>query len=289
MYKVSVIIPTYNRLDRLKIALDSVWSQTYSNYEVIVIDDGSTDATRDFLESINKPQFYFYHQENKGPSAARNFAISQSNGDWIALLDSDDEWTNDKLQVQIDFIKNHPEYLWIQSEEIWIRNGIRVNPHKKHKKPSGEIFQSILSFCLVSPSAAIFQKKFFDELGGFDESLPVCEDYDLWLRMAQKSPFMTLKHFGTIKHGGHEDQLSHRHWGMDRFRVQSLEKILIQSQLTKSDELALLKELSRKCEILAKGFSKRNPNKKNTWEEKWQKYLKAQKDLMEERITTYVQ
>jgi len=184
---VSVIIPTYNRALYLKEAIDSVLSQDFCDFELIVVDDGSTDATSDIIDSYNGA-FRYICQRHRGVSAARNTGISHAKGTFVAFLDSDDLWLPKKLSAQVDFFREHPEALICQTEEIWIRNGTRVNSKKRHKKYSGDIFEKALPLCIVSPSAVMIKKNLFDLVGLFDESLPVCEDYDLWLRISARYP-----------------------------------------------------------------------------------------------------
>ncbi|MEA3500414.1 MAG: glycosyltransferase, partial [Candidatus Marinimicrobia bacterium] len=216
MIKISVIIPVFNRENTISRAIDSVLNQTYKPLEIIVVDDGSTDKTDDILKSYSD-KIKVIHQKNSGVSAARNNGIKNSVGKWIALLDSDDEWLPNKLQLEVDYINKNHRINILQTEEIWIRDGRRVNPKKYHKKISGDIFKKSLELCLVSPSAVIFKRSLFDEIGDFDEELPVCEDYDYWLRTSLKYHVGLVNKFGIKKYGGHSDQLSQKYWGMDRF------------------------------------------------------------------------
>ncbi len=271
---VSVVIPTYNRRLLLQEALNSVFQQTLTSFEVIVIDDGSTDDTIPYLQNHYGARLRLFTQKNSGPAAARNYGVSQSRGKYIAFLDSDDSWLPRKLEVQVSFLEKHPEFRFCQSEEIWIRHGLRVNPRNKHAKPSGDIFLSCLKLCLISPSSVLLEKLFFEQLGGFDASYEVCEDYELWLRATLLSPFQTLPEALVVKRGGHEDQLSRRHWGMDRFRVRALEKLLASIPLTSLQREAVVFELKNKLSVLAQGFSKRYPREKNPYQEKLAWYEK---------------
>ena len=180
---VSVVIPTFNRWPLVGEAVESVLAQSYANFELIVVDDGSTDETQEELAKLGS-RLRLFAKAGKGVAAARNFGVSRALGSFIAFLDSDDLWRPKKLEVQTAFMKRHPEIQICQSEEIWIRNGIRVNPKAKHQKFSGDIFFRSLDLCLVSPSAVMMTKTLFEQVGGFDESFPVCEDYELWLRIA---------------------------------------------------------------------------------------------------------
>ena len=253
---VSVIIPTYNRKDFLIEAIESVLAQTFLGYELIVVDDGSTDGTKKVLADYgNKITYYF--QENKGVSSARNFGIQKSHGRFICFLDSDDLWLKDKLKIQYDFMINHPDSFISYTDEIWIRKGVRVNPKKKHAKYSGWIFERSLPLCIISPSSVMIKRELFDIVGLFDERFPVCEDYDLWLRITSKFPVSFINKKLIIKRGGHSDQLSQKSWGNDRYRVFAIVKLLNSNQLSSEQRKQAILELKKKCAILANGFRKR--------------------------------
>jgi glycosyltransferase involved in cell wall biosynthesis len=256
---VSVIIPTYNRAAFLKEALDSLEKQIFKDFEVIVIDDGSTDTTQDILKAyqskINLRAIAF--SENQGVSKARNWGIRESHLPWIAFLDSDDQWTPNKLEVQMKYLKEHPDIKICQTEEIWIRDGVRVNPMKKHEKSGGDIFRRALELCIVSPSATVVSRRLLDEVGPFDESLPVCEDYDLWLRISYRYPIGLIDEPLIIKRGGHADQLSKKYPAMDYYRIQSIKNLLMSHPLTKDQGAQAIEELRKKCAIFAGGAKKR--------------------------------
>lgn len=253
---VSVIIPTYNRAPYLKEAIDSVLSQDFRDFELIVIDDGSTDGTPNLLESYGGTLCSVY-QERRGVSAARNTGIAHAKGTFVAFLDSDDLWLPKKVSVQVDFFQRNSDALICQTEEIWIRNGIRVNSKKRHKKCSGDIFEKALPLCIVSPSAVMMKKVLFDQLGLFDESFPVCEDYDLWLRVSARYPIYLIETPLIVKRGGHDDQLSRSCEGIDRFRIKALQKILKGGVLSDGQYRAALKTLEEKCRIYGTGCLKR--------------------------------
>ncbi len=256
---VSVIIPTYNRGWTLRAAVDSVLTQTYRDFELIVVDDGSTDDTVEILPPYG-PDIQVLRQANAGVSAARNTGVRSAKGAFIAFLDSDDRWFPDKLGVQVDFFASHPEAVICQTEETWIRKGKRVNPKKVHQKPSGHIFKASLALCLVSPSAVMLRKALFDEIGGFDETLPACEDYDLWLRVSARYPVHLVQTPLIIKNGGHADQLS-RMPGLDRYRIKAIEKILATGELSADRRRAAIEMLLKKAAIYAGGCRKRGKNK----------------------------
>lgn len=255
---VSVIIPTYNRAWTLAKAIDSVLAQDYKNLELIVVDDGSNDNTSNLIDRYDG-RLKLIRQANAGVSSARNRGIAEAGGDFLAFLDSDDTWLPQKLNRQMGFFIRWPKTLICQTQEIWIRNNVRVNPRKYHKKPSGMIFEPSLDLCLVSPSAVMMKKELFKEIGCFDESLPACEDYDLWLRVSCRYPVYLVDDPLVIKRGGHPDQLS-RAPGLDRFRIQALHKILQNGQLTKSQSKAAITVLQKKCTIYAAGCLKRGRN-----------------------------
>ncbi|MCP4350154.1 MAG: glycosyltransferase [Desulfobacterales bacterium] len=252
---VSVIIPTYNRARMLKQAVDSVLAQDFADFELIVVDDGSDDNTQEILDEY-QDEIIVIQQENKGVSAARNKGIVSASGRFTAFLDSDDLWMPKKLSAQVSFFHSNPDALICQTEEIWIRNNVRVNPKKKHKKLSGMIFEPSLYLCLVSPSAVMIKRSLFDEVGVFDENLPACEDYDLWLRISCKYPVYLIDTPLIVKQGGHEDQLS-RAPGLDRFRIRSIKKIIESGLISGSQYTAAIKILKEKCLIYASGCMKR--------------------------------
>ena len=254
--EISVIIPTYNRAFRLRNALRSIYAQTFKPKEVLVVDDGSTDETGEMIQS-EFPQVRYIPTESKGVSHARNIGIRASKGQWIALLDSDDEWLPGKLAAQAGLINRNPGYRICHTEEIWIRHGVRVNQMDKHRKSGGMIFQNCLPLCVISPSSVMIQRSLLDEIGLFDEKLIVCEDYDLWLRICAREPVLFVEEPQITKYGGHDDQLSQQHWGMDRFRIKALEKIIRHGRLGNEDRQAAIEVLIQKSRIMANGAEKR--------------------------------
>jgi glycosyltransferase involved in cell wall biosynthesis len=257
--KVSVIIPTYNRGWTLREAIDSVLAQEFADFELIVVDDGSTDHTREILDSHGQ-DIIVLRQPNQGVSAARNRGIDESHAQLVAFLDSDDLWLPQKLTRQVEFFKFNPDALICQTEETWLRNGVRVNPKRRHHKLSGMIFEPSLALCLVSPSAVMIRRTLFDTVGLFDESLPACEDYDLWLRVSCRYPVFLIDEPLIIKRGGHEDQLS-KAAGLDKYRIQSLKKLIDIRQLSEFQQHAAIKTLQQKCAIYAAGCRKRGRNR----------------------------
>lgn len=255
--KVSVIIPTYNRLPMVQEAVESVLAQDFEDFELIVVDDGSTDGTAEVIRKYGGRVRLIEHAHNRGVSAARNTGILHSRGKYIAFLDSDDLWVKGKLRIQVNFLDENPQFLLCYTDEIWIRKGKRVNPMKKHSKYSGWIFEKCLPLCIISPSSAMMRRSLFQKVGLFDEALPVCEDYDFWLRVSVRFPIFFINKKLIIKRGGHPDQLSHRSWGNDRYRVIALEKLLSEYPLKEEEREMVLSEMKKKCQILSKGFLKR--------------------------------
>ena len=261
---ISVIIPTYNRAEMLADALGSVAAQTYRDYEVIVVDDGSEDGTERTVRGVGRWVKYL-RQAHAGVSAARNRGVAAAGGEWIAFLDSDDRWLAGKLERQMAFVNSREGVLACQTDEIWIRNGVRVNPGRRHRKPSGDIFMPSLELCLVSPSAIMLRREIFERLGGFDEGLPACEDYDLWLRLAVDTPVYLVPEPLTVRYAGHSDQLSRRYWGMDRFRVAALSRLVSSGVLDPERKARATDVLARKCGILASGAHRRGRKAEAEW------------------------
>ena len=252
---VSIVIPTHNRWPMVGEAVESVLAQTASRYELIVVDDGSTDETPRRLRDYGA-RITVLAQSCRGVAAARNLGVRHASGSYLAFLDSDDLWHPRKLLRQLGFMEGNPAVEICQTEEIWIRNGVRVNPRNKHRKPSGDIFRASLDLCLVSPSAVMMRRELFERAGGFDESLPVCEDYDLWLRIARDTEIPLVPEALVTRRGGHADQLSRSTWGLDRFRITAIAN-LIEAGLDPEKAGWALEVMTKKVTILAKGARKR--------------------------------
>ena len=254
--KISVVIPTFNRISLVARAIDSVLKQSLNPYEIIVVDDGSDDGTSEMIQNKYK-SIKLNQQQNNGVSAARNNGIKHAKGDWIALLDSDDEWTEKKLENQVDRLIKTPEYDFCHTNEIWIRNGVRVNQRKKHEKYGGYIFDKCLDICRISPSSVLFRKNILDHVGWFDDQLPVCEDYDLWLRITAEYRILFIDDPLIIKYGGHDDQLSHGVEGIEFFRIKSLENLLERSELSTDNRILSIQMIIKKYNIYLNGLVKR--------------------------------
>ena len=269
MPRVSAIITTYNRRAFVQEAVDSVLAQSYKDWELIVVDDGSTDGTDEALHGYAERLRYCF-QENKGASSARNRGLELAGGEFVAFLDSDDLWLPRKLREQVACMDEHAGARICYTDEIWIRRGRRVNPKKRHAKYSGEIYPHCLPLCIISPSSALMRRTLFEEVGTFDTQLPVCEDYDLWLRVAARFPVFFVPQGLIVKRGGHPDQLSQRSWGNDRYRVTALVNILESGALTPQQRELTIAELHRKCGVLITGYGRRG---KEAEAEKYQKIV----------------
>ncbi len=236
-------------------AIESVLGQTHQADEIIVIDDGSIDNTSQILQKF--PNIKYIYQKNSGVSSARNLGIRNASFEWIAFLDSDDEWIDSKLQEQVLFHKGNSGVLMSYTDEIWLRDALNVKIPKKFRKIGKDVFSENLSFCNIAPSSALLHKSIFASIGLFDESLDVCEDYDLWLRIMIKNKIALVDKKLIRKYAGHEDQLSFKYWGMDRFRVFTLEKLLKNKNKISDKKIQMIKkELLKKYTLLLKGAVK---------------------------------
>lgn len=253
---ISVVIPTHNRASMVFEAVESVFTQTFKDFELIVVDDGSTDDTASTLAKFGS-SLRFFRQEHRGVSAARNRGIVEARGELIAFLDSDDLWLPEKLSVQASYLRTFLQAALCHTEEIWLRRGRRVNPRRRHAKASGKAFTRLLRESLISPSAVVIRRSILEEAGGFDESLPACEDYALWLKISRTHEIHLIDRPLVVKRGGHHDQLSRTVWGLDRFRVKVLMGIASDAGLTPEDALEVRHVLAEKCRILAAGCRKR--------------------------------
>lgn len=256
--RVSVVIPTHDRASLVGRALDSVLAQSVPAGEVIVVDDGSSDGTAGVIRRRFPGVRVVELAERRGVSAARNRGIAESEGEWIAFLDSDDEWRPRKLERQLEALAAEPAHRLCHTDEIWIRRGNQVLPRRRHRKRGGRILRRCLPRCVISPSSAILHRSLLDEVGTFDEELPACEDYDLWLRICARDPVLFVGEPLVVKYGGHADQLSRRHPVMDRYRVRALEKLLASGELLdEGDREAVRKMLLHKIEIVVRGARRR--------------------------------
>ena len=190
---ISVIIPAFNSGQFIAQAVQSVLDQTYHHFEVIVIDDGSTDTTKDVLREFNGHIRYCY-QENRGPSAARNTGIAMAEGEYICFLDADDIWMPNKLEVQVAFMAQHDDIGLVFSDEEEV--GLDMGQHRSilaqtlfrsdivTQTPMQNAFKKLLVENFIPTSMVMVRRTCFGKAGLFDESLRVVEDRDMWLRIA---------------------------------------------------------------------------------------------------------
>lgn len=259
---VSVIIPSYNRAELLAEAVTSVLQQNSRCRELICIDDGSTDQTAEFIAGLAPERgvrVVYCRQENLGAAAARNRGIAVASCEYLAFLDSDDLWRSAKLQRQYRWMRQNPWALVCHTRERWLRRGRHLNQKKRHLPRGGDIFLQSLKLCAVGMSTVMIRKELFELVGLFDETFPCCEDYELWLRVSARFPFLLLEEPLTIKRGGRDDQLSTRYAiGMDRFRIRAMEKLLADSNLAGWQRQATMAELMRKLLIYGNGCLRHN-------------------------------
>lgn len=256
----SVIIPSFNRMPFLKIAVDSVLNQNSRDFEIIIIDDGSTDKTKEIIRNLNDKRVKYFYQKNKGPASARNTGIKKAKGKFICFLDSDDRFRKDKIAITRKSIDEFTDYKIFHTEELWYRNGAYLPQKKEHKKPSGFVFKQALKICSVSMSTACINKEVFDKIGGFDESFPVCEDYEFWLRAALQFKVKLIPEYLTIKEGGRTDQQSKR-TGLDKYRFLSIHKLISSGKTPERMKKDALENLKEKALIYIQGARKREKDK----------------------------
>jgi len=260
MVEVSVLIPSHDRRGHLARAVASVLAQEGVRLEVVVVDDGSVDGTSSLLLDLERrhpgvvrPVF----QPHRGVAAARNTAIRTARGAYLAFLDSDDRFLPGKLAKQLAAMRRRPDVLVSHTREIWYRQGRRVRQRARHRPPGGYIFERCLEMCVVGMSTVMARRELFDRYGLFDERLPCCEDYELWLRVSRREPFLLVDEALTRKDGGRPDQLSQRYrLGMDRYRILALVRLLENWPLRADQHAAAVRELVRKCRIYGNGCLK---------------------------------
>lgn len=260
---VSVIIPVYNREKMICEAVESVLQQTYSNWELIIADDGSTDNTMSVLGAYKKhPQISVLSLKHSGcPGLVRNNAVESAAGRWLAFLDSDDLWMKEKLEREIKLLNHSSSCRFVHSLERWERNGKVVSQvHRKHKK-EGDLFETSLGKCEIGPSTVVMERTLFMHYGGFRNDLEICEDYEFWLRITAENPIAYVDRELVVKRGGHSDQLSTKYGFIEIFKINAL-KFLVEEQMFEREKMVLARrELARKCKIYSSGCRKRGREK----------------------------
>ncbi|MDH4262688.1 MAG: glycosyltransferase family 2 protein [Spirochaetia bacterium] len=278
---VDVVIPVYNRDNLLLECIHSVINQTYEHLSIYVIEDGS-DVVAKYFSSLNNPAFakssksisYIRLNTNHGVSYCRNLGASIGKGQYIAFLDSDDQWDKFKISRQLEYLENNPGYKWIHTNEIWQRNGVIINQKKEHKKEGGQFMKRLFQRCLISPSSVMFSRSFFESCGGFLHHFPVAEDYELWLRLNLKNPVAFVDEPLTIKRAGNWSQLS-KTPEIDKWRVLAMHRLY---RMYKNDQdfIDLFEfwkiDVIKKTQILIKGAEKYGHLQKL---QKYQNWLKV--------------
>ena len=250
---ISVIIPTYNREKLLKKTIESVLNQTIQANEIIIIDDGSTDKTRELVMSFKNSHLKYIFQKNNGVSNARNRGINIATNEWLCFLDSDDIWEENKLEEQIIFHKENPHILISNTDELWLFNNKIIKQKKHQLKPSGFCFEENIPNTLIGASTVMIHKSVLRDIGYFDEELTACEDYDLWLRILVKYELGLINKKLIRKIAGHENQLSFSTKLMDKYRILALLK-----HKNSQFKVQISNEIIKKCDILIKGAIKHN-------------------------------
>ncbi len=256
-FKLSVIIPTYNRVSFLSRAIDSVLNQSFPIDEIIVVDNASNDGTEKFIKE-NYKSIKLIKEKRIGVSFARNKGIECSKNKWLAFLDSDDEWMSDKIEKQFYLLeKNNFNLQLIHTNEKWFKDKLFKNQKKKHKKKGGYIFDHCLDICKISPSSVLIKKELLYKYGLFDTKFPVCEDYELWLRLTSQIKVGYIEEIKIKKYAGHDGQLSKKYWGIDRYRIKALEKIIHNNTLKNNQKILALKVILKKIDIVTLGAIRR--------------------------------
>lgn len=253
----SVIIPTYNRCNFLKKAVESILNQTYTQWQLIIVDDGSIDDTEDYIRSLHDERIFYVKQDNHGVAHARNQGIAQARADWICFLDSDDWFLPEKLARTVETIKEYPDIKIFHTEEVWYQRGALLKPKVKHQKPDGDVYTQVLPLCCISISTVAIHRSVFDTVGVFDEAFEACEDYDFWLRATHQFPVKLIPEYLTEKEGGRPDQLSMKTWGMDRFRIRALVKMCDSGVLDGDQYRVTYDTLVKKINVYVKGAARR--------------------------------
>jgi len=259
--RVTVVVPVRDRVEMLRRAVESVLEQTYQDFDLVVVDDASKQdlsSVKDVVEGMGHQ--WLKRERNEGVAAARNIGTEMVDGEWVAFLDSDDVWAAEKLERQMAWHVEHPEIKISQCEEEWKRNGLPLRKKNSQQQPDGWIFEKCVEVCCISPSCVMMSRRLWQELGGFDTRYRVCEDYELWLRIAlRNSVGLVRSEFGPLvtRHGGHDDQLSFAVEAMDRFRVLALLELLNREDLLEEQRQLVEQGISKKSELLENGAKKR--------------------------------
>lgn len=253
--KVSVIIPVYNRERMLFQALKSVFAQDYENMEVIVINDGSTDLSRETAEQF--PVKLLEVQHSGFPGKVRNIGTEHASGKYLAFLDSDDLWMPFKISKQVSKLEE-TGFLLCHTLEVWNRSGKIISQKKQKHKREGDLFSDCLKKCIIGPSTVLMDKELFNKTGGFREDLEIAEDYELWLRICDRVEAAYLNEPLITKKAGDWPQLSEKYGKIEYYRIEALKGLVDSAAFTEAHLIEAKSELSRKCAIYALGAEKRS-------------------------------
>ncbi|MQY77204.1 MAG: glycosyltransferase [Spirochaeta sp.] len=252
---ISVIIPTFNRLGFLKEAIESVEKQSCRDFELIVVDDGSTDGTEAYLENL--PLKYIRLEHSGFPGRVRNAGARAAAGKYLSFLDSDDLWEPEKLARQKEYLAANPKIELCHTRELWLRNNRVVSQSKQRHKREGDIFKHALKKCIIGPSTVMLSSRLFNETGGFREDMEIAEDYELWLRLTNSYDVGYIDEPLVIKRGGHGDQLSEKYGQIEIFRIKALQENLEEGSFQGENKILAGREMARKCRIYGSGALKR--------------------------------
>ena len=259
--KVSVIIPSYNRMEFLKQAVKSVLDQTYRSLEIIVVDDGSTDETPNFIAGLSSPADIAIRYIRAGhcgkPGKVRNIGIRKASGNYIAFLDSDDLWVPVKIEEQISFFRENPDLSFCHTREIWKRGDKIISQSSQRHSRFGCIFRDSLKKCIIGPSTVMIKKELMEKSGLFREDLEIAEDYELWLRITSRFRIGYIDKPLVVKRGGHADQLSLKYSHIEIFRIQALLKNIGEGYFDEEQMGMVQEEMERKWRIYIQGRLKR--------------------------------
>ncbi|MBN2652695.1 MAG: glycosyltransferase family 2 protein [Spirochaetales bacterium] len=254
----SVIIPVYNRENLIDSAIESVLRQSFSDYELIVVDDGSTDRS---LYHVGKSADKLLRLEHSGMAGlVRNRGAELASGKFLAFLDSDDLWLEDKLALQYELLQKNKGLKLVHTREIWIRNGREISQKSQKHKREGDIFEDALWKCIIGPSTTVIDREVFLRLGGFREDLEVAEDYELWLRYCSDYEVGYIDTPCTVKQAGEWDQLSAKYEMIENFRIDALFSLVKSNYFNIERQQLAKKVLIKKLEIYLNGCLKRNKN-----------------------------
>lgn len=184
--KISVIMPTYNAVSTIRESIESILAQTYPNFELIIIDDGSIDGTQEIVREFNDSRIFYFYQKNKGVAIARNAGLRRARGEFVTFLDADDTYLPKKLEYQINFLSSHPEYDIAYCGMIHF-SSVRPSKTMYHRGPfpSGDIFPQLITRFFCQLNTVLIPKKIFEHVGYFDENFRDSEEWDLLIRIAR--------------------------------------------------------------------------------------------------------